>query len=244
MDDQSRNAPPVEPAWTLIRVALLLFGIGGFTITTFLLFAYGWSPALLIFMVIFVPPLLLATAGLPVSWFATGTRIVPDFMPGGAEHREIRQVFSSALEGDTRSFDFIFNVSLVAIMLIVGFSVPTSMVNKIQVVIMLFVASLAAIYALQPGLKNGPKSLSDFLLLLAGGAVYAVLSMRLEPIWMVAAAALLRGHLAEAGRQLNSQPHANFFLAAALMMIFVSLVGMFKLGIVTLLNRRRTKLQE
>lgn len=243
MDDPSHNAPPAQPAWTLIRVALLLFGIGGFAITTFLLFAYGWSPALLIFIVLFVPPLFLATAGLPVSWFNTGARIAPDFLPGDVGHRGIRQIFSSALEGDTRSFDFIFNVSLVTIMLIVSFSVPTSMVNKIQVAIMLFVASLAAIYALQPGLKKGPKSLSDFLWLLAGGVVYAVLSMRLEPIWMVAAVSLLRGHLAEAGRQLNSQPHANVFLASALILVYVSLVGMFKLGIVTLLRRRRTKLR-
>ena len=238
MDDQSQHTKAIEPSWTLIRMALVLFGIGGFAITTFLLFAYGWSPALLIFLFISVPPFFLAVAGWPVSWFSTGIQVYAALMPAAAEHRGIRVWLRSARSGNGPAFDWMFNAALIVVMLIVGFSIPAEVTDKIQLAMVLFVASLLTIYSLQPQLKNSPRSLSDFLWLLFGGAALTVFSMRLVPIWLTASSLMLRGEFAEAGRQLNSHPHANFFLFVGLALMFASIVGIIKLGIAKLLRTR------
>src|SRR5215469_3525231 len=136
-----------------------------------------------------------------------------------------------------KSFDRVFFVLLSVITLAVGWMIPSEFVDKFETDLVLLVVLIITAYALQ--LKEAQVSgLIEWSVVLIFGIVLTVAAIRLEPIWSNVALLLVQGRFAEAGVQLNNHPHANPLLFAGLCVIFISLVGMARVGLSRLLNRK------
>ena len=126
-----------------------------------------------------------------------------------------------------RHFNFLFNFSVVAILLIIGWVIPSDLLIKIQVEVALLALSLMIMYELQDKTAGKFTSL-QWCSGLVVGILLVGLSLRLEPVWVRSAKLFLQGQFVEASAQLNSRPHANLILFIGLATIFVALTGLLR----------------
>ena len=132
------------------------------------------------------------------------------------------------------TFDQIFISVLSVSILLVGWYSPIEYFGRIQTEVVLLTAVIITVYVLQLKEVKG----SGFIqwgVIFAVGVLIAAVAIRLEPVWVTVLDLLLHRHFSEAGVTLNNHLHANIFLFIGLCVMFISLIGMIRLGLLRLL---------
>lgn len=124
-------------------------------------------------------------------------------------------------------FDWLFNCTLSAVILIIGWIIPSDLLIKIQVEIGLSVLCLMMAFEFQEARHGNFNALQWSSALLIGALIVGV-GLRLEPVWVQSAKLLLSGRPAEAAATLDSRPHANLVLFIGLATMFVAVAGLIR----------------